>query len=208
MSTKAKILAGIVAVLFLALVVWTVQTIPQGTEQTQNEAAKRVMTYDGNTISEEKDGHKIWELTAEHIEMDLDTKSATLTGVTGHFYAADGRVVDVQAAKGHYDAESRDVTIEDGLAITTSDGASLKSEQLLWTSATETLTAQGDAYVARDDMQAQGASIASTNGFKQFTIEGPLYITKGDMQATGDHLATNEDGTRFTLTGHAHIQKE
>ncbi len=206
MSTKGKVIAGLVGVVFIALVVWTVQTIPEAPAQPE-PSSTRVMSYDGNTISEEKDGRKIWELTAEHIEMDLDSKDATLTGVTGHFYAEDGRTVDVQAAKGHYTAASRDVTIEDGLHVTTSDGAALQCEKMLWAAATETLTAQGNAQVQRDDMQAQGVSIASTNGFKQFTIEGPLTITKGDMRATGDHLATNEDGTRFTLTGHAHIEK-
>ena len=116
MSTKGKVIAGLVGVVFIALVVWTVQTIPEAPAQPE-PSSTRVMSYDGNTISEEKDGRKIWELTAEHIEMDLDSKDATLTGVTGHFYAEDGRTVDVQAAKGHYTAASRDVTIEDGLHV-------------------------------------------------------------------------------------------
>ena len=207
MSAKGKALAGIVAVLFIALVVWTVRTIPEAPDRSDPEPSTHVMSYEGNTIREEKDGRKIWALTAEHIQMDLDTKNADMTGITGHFYAEDGRVVDVKASKAHYDAKTKDVTIEDGLAITTSDGASLKSEQLIWTAASGTLTAKGDAYIAKDDMQAKGGSIASTNGFREITMEDHVYIVKGDMQAAGDRLESSDNLQKIKLIGHAHIQK-
>ena len=236
MSRKGKALAAVITLLFIGLVVWTVRSIPTGHLPMQTTDDSRVMSYDGNTISEEKDGRKIWELTAQHIEMNLDTKDATMTGITRHFYAEDGRVVDVKAEKASYDAATKDVKIEDGIEITTSDGASMKSDELLWTAAEDMLTAQGNVYMAKDDMQASGDSITSKDGFnqltltgnayitkadmeasgssitsedglKQFTIEGPVHVSKGDMSATGDRLETTPNVTKIKLIGHVHIKQ-
>lgn len=207
MSRKGKILTGIGIVLFLALVVWAVRSVPGAPPAQQNTDPSHVMSYDGNTISEEKNGRKLWELTADHIEMDMDTKNASMTGITGHFYEDDGRVVDVTAQKASYDAQTKNVTIEGGIAITTSDGAALKSDQLFWIADDETLTAKGNAYVAKDDMQASGGSISSSNGFKKIEIDDHVYIVKGDMQATGDKLESDDGIEKIRLIGHAHITK-
>ena len=143
------------------------------------EDGPKVMSYDNNTISEEKDGKKIWELTSESMTVDVDTKNVELTGLSGKFYEEDGRVVSVTAAHGTYDNKTKDIQVDGDVTIETTDGAALTCGKLLWTEAEGKLTAAEDAYIKQDDMQARADRIESTNGFSHFKAIGKAHIVKG-----------------------------
>ncbi len=181
MNTKGKILAGIGAVLLLALIVWAIRTTPEAPSATEGPAQK-VMKYDGNSISAEKNGRTIWKLSAESMEMDTDTQDASFTNAQVIFYAEDGRTVEMTAPHGTYEAKSRNMKIDGGVKIETSDGASLSSQELDWSDAESLLAAVGDAKVQKDDMQGTGDRIESTDGFSKIKIKGKAHIVKGSAQ--------------------------
>ena len=52
------------------------------------------MSYGGNILSEERDGVKIWDLSAENMEVEVETQIAELRNLKAHFYQKDGKVVD------------------------------------------------------------------------------------------------------------------
>ena len=124
-----KFLAGIGIVAFASLVTWTVTSVPETPKAQTETSDPKIMSYDGNTISEEKDGHKIWELTAEHIEIDTDSKDAKLEKLQGHFYAKDGRVVAINADSGSYSNATKDIALTGNVSIENSDGAKLTSDE-------------------------------------------------------------------------------
>ena len=106
MTNKAKFLAAAFGVLAVGVIIWSVYSVPEA-PVIQEETGPKVMTYDGNTISEEKDGHKLWEITSEHMEVDLNTQDMSMTGITGHFYAKDGSVADLKADSGVYGSKKK-----------------------------------------------------------------------------------------------------
>jgi LPS export ABC transporter protein LptC len=179
MDKKKKILLALLLVAVAGLVAWAVMTVPAPPQSQVETSDSKVMTYDGNTISEEKDGRKIWELTADHIEVDVDTQNVKMEKVVGHFYMQDGRTVDVQADNGSYDNETKDISIIGSVDITTSDGAKLASDELKWTGKDSMLAAIGNANVSKDDMQANGNRIESTDGFNKIKIIGKAHLVKG-----------------------------
>lgn len=179
MDKKKKILLVLFLMAATGLIVWAVTTVPAPQETQVQTSDSKVMSFDGNTISEEKDGRKIWELTADHIEVDADTQNVKLENVVGHFYMQDGRTVDVQADTGGYDNETKDISISGSVAITTSDGAKLASDELKWTGKESMLAAIGHATVSKDDMQANGNRIESTDGFNKIKIIGKAHLVKG-----------------------------
>jgi len=135
MSKQAKIAAAVGAILFVCLVVWAVRTVPEPPpKDTGTQEQPHVMSYDNNTISEERDGVKIWELTADHIDVDIQTQNATMTNLKGTFYEEDGRTVAVEAPQAAYDAGTKDIAITGGVKIATSDGAAVDCGELKWTS--------------------------------------------------------------------------
>ena len=142
MSKMRKGLIAAVIAAFAALVVWAVVTVPETPDLPDTPAeSNKTMSYDGNEISEERNGRKIWDLTAEHIDVNIETRDAALEKLQGHFYAEDGRVVEVKAGKGTYAEGSKDIVLSDNVEIKNSDGAQLTCDELRWDAQKEILAA-------------------------------------------------------------------
>ena len=137
------------------------------------------MSYDGNVLSEEKNGRKIWDLTAEHIDVDVKTRDAKLEKLKGHFYAEDGRVVEVTADKGTYEDKTKNIVIVGNVDVKNSDGARLTSDELRWEAAKQLLAAVGSAKVTKEDMLATGERIESSDGFNKVKVIGKAHLAKG-----------------------------
>lgn len=179
MNGKQKTLVALGILFFACVVIWAVRTVPEAPKiDHSDDDQPRIMSYDNNTISEEKDGVKIWDLTADHIEVDIDSRNAEMTGITGHFYQKDDRSAEVTADHGSYDNETKDIQIDGNVKITTSDGATLTSDQLLWTAEQGMLSAIGQAKVSNDTIRAWGERIDSTDGFNKVKISGKAHIEK------------------------------
>ena len=180
MSKKEKISIGVGILLFLALIAWVVKSIPEPPQPKEESThTPRVMSYAGNSLSEEKDGRKQWELHADTISMDVDTQDAELEHVTGQFYSADGRVVTLVAKHGTYKQSTKDIAVDGDVKVTNTDGAELTSQKLTWIAAREMLVAEVDVHVKKDDMRASGDRIETSDGFNHFRIIGKAHIERG-----------------------------
>ena len=84
----------------------------------------------------------------------------------------------VKADHGSYDNETKDIKIDGNVQITTSDGAELTSDELLWTAEQGMLSAIGQAKVSNDTIRAWGERIDSTDGFNKIKISGKAHIEK------------------------------
>lgn len=184
MEKKGKLALGGALLIVLALIVWTVRTIPDAPTQEADAEKPRVMRYDGNVLSEQKNGRMLWDLTADHIEVDIDTQNARLTDLTAHFYQEDGRTAKVKAQEGSYDAATRDIEVRGAVTVSTSDGAALSSDVLKWTAADGKLSAIGSARAEKDDMEATGERIESTDGFNRIKIIGKAHLARGERNET------------------------
>ena len=182
MSNRAKALAAVIAALAVGLVVWAVATVPDAPKIVP-QPDKKTMSYDGNTISEEKNGRKIWELTSEHIEVDVDTQDVTMQGITGHFYAEDGKVAELKAESGVYGGKSKDIKLTGGIVVTYSDGAILVSKELEWKSQEEILTALGDVKSVREDLLITADKIESSDSFNKVKAVGHAHLEKNEEKA-------------------------
>lgn len=179
MDKNKKILFAIVGLLAAALVVWTVTTIPDAPPKEKVEPASKTMTYEGNTISESRNGKTLWEITAEHIEINADTKDVTLENVTGKIYGDNGREVMLKADKGLYTDKEKDISLSENIDIQTNDGMSLTCDELKWFGKEEMLAAIGNAKAKKDDMEASGDRIESKDAFSKFKIIGNAHLSKG-----------------------------
>ena len=182
MSIRAKALAAVIAALAVGLVVWAVATVPDAPKIVP-QPDKKTMSYDGNTISEEKNGRKIWELTSEHIEVDVDTQDVTMQGITGHFYAEDGKVAELKAESGVYGGKSKDIKLTGGIVVTYSDGAILVSKEMEWKSQEEILTALGDVKSVREDLLITADKIESSDSFNKVKAVGHAHLEKNEEKA-------------------------
>lgn len=197
MDKRLKILTAVGVVLFVCLVIWTIRTTPEAPEPTERIEPPKVMEYEGNTIVEEKDGVKIWELTSEKVRVDTTTQIAEFDKVSGKFYQEDGKVLELTANNGTYDQKSKDVHVEGDVVVLDGDGGKLTTKNLDFKSAEEILIANEDVKIFKDDMQAFGDRAESKDGFKHFFLKGHARILKGvkneNIPKTSDSVSKNVD---------------
>lgn len=184
MERKGKLIIAVAVALAVALVAWVVLSVPDTPKPSRNNDLTKI-TYNGNTISEEKNGRTVWKVTADSITIDADTESVTLDGAEGVFYAEDGRTVTLHADHGKYDSASHDMELymegNAPIAVVTSDGISLTCNKIEWTNGSGMLAAIGKVKLTReeDHLTASGDHIESTDGFSKIKIKGNGRITKG-----------------------------
>ena len=176
---QGKWIYGGGAALLAALIVWAVVTVPEIPQQTDEPNGPRIMSYADNTLSEERDGRTVWKMTAEMVNVDIDTNDTGMVKIDGTFYTDDGRSLTLKAEEGHMDSKTRDIVLTGSIEAMTSDGASLRAKQIKWTAAEGSLTAEGDAELIRDDIRATGDRIVSTDQFQKFSVIGNAHIEKG-----------------------------
>ena len=182
MKNKAKLLLAAVAALMVGLVYWAVVTTPDASAPDEPSKESRMMQYTGNTISEERNGVKIWEMTAEEILVDTETQDLTLKNLSGKFYQADGKIVNIKALEGFYQAKEKNIKMDGGVNVESSDGAKLEAKRLLWQSATGTLTGEENVKLTKDETVAVADKMESSDGFDIVKLIGHAHITKGKVQ--------------------------
>lgn len=192
MDNKVKILVGILAVLFVCLVVWVVRTTPTSAPPHEKFDPPRYVEYENNEISEERNGVKIWEINAEKITLDSLTQDAHLENVKGKFYNEDGRTLEVVGKEASYSQSTKNIVISGDVVATDSDGAKLTSGHLAWGDKDGILIAEENVKISKEDMRAYGDQAASTDGFKHFFLKGHARVLKGVKE--DDAEENNSDG--------------
>lgn len=182
MSKRARLAAILAAVIAVGVVVWSVSTVPAPPPKDTTETSSK-MTYEGNTISEEKDGRKVWEVTAEHMEVDVKTQDATMEGVTGHFYGTDGKTTTLFADGGTYNGKTRDIKLKGNIYIMNSDGAVMTSDELEWTAQKELLAAIGNVVATNKDVFVTAARVESGGDFQKVKATGKAHIERNEEKA-------------------------
>ena len=192
MSTREKIFATIIVIFFVCVVVWAVRTTPPTPPPMEKVDPPTVMEYEGNTLTEEKDGRIIWELTCEKMRLDMLTQNVELDGISAKFYQRDKDDDDKEltweltAAKGVYYQTNKVIHVEGDVRVTNSDGAELISDKLDWFADQEMLIANGNVKISKDDMRAYGDMAYSQTALNKVGLMGNAKITKGvkdDMPA-------------------------
>ena len=237
MSTREKFLAATVVIFFVCLVVWVVRTTPTAPPPIEKVAPPTVMEYEGNTLTEEKDGKILWELSCDKMRVDSLTQDMELINVRGKFYD-DEDVWDLTAKRAIYDRTENIIYVEGEVVVTNSDNEKLLSDELIWYTEEEMLTASGNVSVTKDDgselksdeltwlaaketlmatgkvrvKDNEGAKLASDK-LEWFTAEekviatGNVRISNEDMRAFGDLAYSENNFKNFGLLGHARILK-
>lgn len=157
---------------------WAFSSQPPEVPPVDPKPQLTTMSYEGNSISEEKDGRKIWDLTAEVIEVDPDTKNMTLKKIDGVFYQEDGKTVSLKAPTAFYDTKSRDLAISGGVQAKTNDGATFAAEQVFWQGEQEIFYGEGNVQAEKDDTVLSGDRIETDAGMKKIKVIGNAHIVK------------------------------
>lgn len=179
LRNKNKIALYGIIIAVLAVCVWAVMSRPAPQKKTVDTDKDQSMDYMGNKIVEEKNGKKIWEITAETITMDPDTKKAAMKNITGKYYDDNGKTLTLTAPEGTYDDVGKDIILDKGVHVEGDDGLVFDSQKVSWSSEKQLFTGEGSVKIKKGDMTAEGDTIESSNAFTQFKLTGNAHIVKG-----------------------------
>lgn len=178
MEKKYKILIAIGLGLFACLVIWVVATTPDEPPTIEKFEPPSSMTYESNSIVEEKNGEKLFELNSGKMIVDAVTQNAELEDIQAKLYQSDGSFVELRAKRGSYNHQSGDIHVEGEVNVVDSEGAKLISGKLDYLGEEEILVATEDVKIFKDDMRATGDRAEARNGLRHFNLKGNAHIVK------------------------------
>ncbi|MBB5336342.1 LPS export ABC transporter periplasmic protein LptC [Pectinatus brassicae] len=177
---KKKLAIYVFIIFAIGICVWAVVTKPTPENKSQQQIKKEnTMKYGANTIVEEKNGKKIWEIKADNIDMNVTTKMAELKNIHGKYYGDDGKVLTITSPHGFYDDAKKNIILDKKVHAEDNAGLKFDAEKVTWDNAKALFTGEGKVKIVRDNMQATGDKIESNNGFTAFKLSGNAHIIKG-----------------------------
>ncbi len=174
---KKKITA--VIALFVVLIggfIWYISDEgPDITQKVKEQVPDRMMTYSGNVLKEEKNGKLIWEVTAENMQIDIQTNAVSMKNMKGTFYREDGTITELSAKEASYNQKKNIITMKGSIEASQSDGGKLKADK------------------ARYDGKK-----------KHLYCDGNVEVNKDGYLVTGDHLVADHTTGKVRVDGNAH----
>ncbi|MBC8016760.1 MAG: LPS export ABC transporter periplasmic protein LptC, partial [Sporomusaceae bacterium] len=95
------------------------------------------LSYVGSKITEEKDGKPLWELGAETIEVDVNTKNMTFKNIKGVFYQENGGKIEISAPEAVLDSKTKDIVMTGKAQAVASDGSTFSAKEIRWMGQTQ-----------------------------------------------------------------------
>jgi len=155
----------------------------EGVTPPPTQAAKSeqpaIMSYSGNSIIEEQDGKRLWELSAETIEINPQTKQVQLKNVKGVFYQTNGGKIEIVAAQAVYDTTSRDIVMNGQVKAISSNGAVFTAREAQWAGKDRRFYGTGDVTMTREDTVITGDRIESDGNMEKIKVLGNARVRKG-----------------------------
>ncbi len=179
MDNKIKILIVALVVAFAGVVVWAVGTAPDPPPPIERIEPPKVMEYEGNTITEEKNGVKLWELVSEKSTVNIETQMLEFEKIQGKFYKEDGKILELHANYGNYNQKTKDVHVEGDILLLDGEGGQLTCETIDWLNASEIIVADNNVKISKDDMRAFADRAEVKSGFRHFSLKGNARVLKG-----------------------------
>ncbi|MBP2654196.1 MAG: hypothetical protein H6Q73_1765 [Firmicutes bacterium] len=136
------------------------------------------IVFEGSSIVERRDGKKLWELSAEAINVDPATKNVYLNNLNGTFYEANGKELRLVAKEASFDSKTKELVMQGEIKAVSSDGAVFTAPKARW-------------------MGNEGRIYAS----------GGITLSQGDTVITGDELESDSSLAKVKILGNAHAIK-
>lgn len=176
MSKKQKIVALLLGGIFLFVTLWVVFTVPELEDLKTTKNNKAELAYSLQTVQEEQDGKILWQLQAKKSTLDVHKKTGEMEDVHGFFALKDNLRLDLVAEKAFYDEQTKNLKLSGKLQIHATDGAVMRSDELIFNMHDKSLILKGNAFLERQEIKLFADKIESKNSFQNFSASGKAKI--------------------------------
>ena len=178
---KRTILIILGAVLLMGgVIAWLLSSKPTNGKQ-QAAPPETLQEVNGSTITENKDGKKVWELTVESMSYNKTTQVDSMKGIKGTFYDKDGKTMTVTADEGEVRLDTKNVVLTKNPKGSTSDGGTVTADKITWVNQDQTVVAEGNARLTKGDTVATGEKATFDVPMNHATLEKNANVQKGEF---------------------------
>lgn len=155
--------------------------LPVAPKETQQAAAQPAsnLTFATSSIVEEKNGKKVWELSADSIEADAAGQLIYLKNIKGNFYQEKDGKVELVAQEGVLDTKTHDITVQGAVTATSSDGAVFTAPQVRYAEQSKIFYGTGGITLTRGDTVITGNEIEADTALEKVKVQGNAKVLTG-----------------------------
>lgn len=157
------------------------EPLAQAPQEQPKDQQTSKLAYVGNSIVEQKDGKPLWELKAEFIEIDVDSKNVQLKNLVGTFYQEKGGKIEITAPEAFMDSKTKDITMSVKVQATASDGTTFTANEARWSTAEQKVYGSGNVILTKDDTVLTGDKIESDSNMEKIKVFGNAKVVKGGV---------------------------
>ena len=147
-------------------------------EQTTTEKTPGI-TFSGNSIIEEKDGKLLWELKADSIEVNPETKVLTLFNLQATYHQSPDNIIKITSKEAVMDTKTHDIVMKGAVNAVSSDGTTFQATELRYLNKQNKFHGTGNVVITKSDTIITGEQIESDNKMEKVTIRGNARAVKG-----------------------------
>lgn len=141
--------------------------------------ANQNVIFSGSTLIEENNGQKVWELSAENIEMEPASKNVILKNLKGIYYKSPTEKIELIASRGFIDGQTRNLDLEGAIRVSSDDGSKLTCQTLKYDAKTKKFYGQDNVVFTKADTTITGQTFESDDKFQKVKIYGNAKALKG-----------------------------
>lgn len=142
---------------------------------------EKLIQFEGSKLEETKDGHLVWQVTADKIMVDPETQVMYLTNPKALLISDDGTELTITSPKGTADKTKKVLTIEPPIQAATNQGDTLQSKGTVYYNMDTRMVKGGNVVITRADTTTLKADAFETNtSLDQVSLTGHASVTKGE----------------------------
>ena len=135
--------------------------------------------FSGNSIMEEKDGKLLWELKADSIEVNPETKVLTLINLHGVYHQSPDNMITINSKEAVMDAKTHDLVMKVSVNAVSGDGTTFQANEMRYLNKLNKFQGAGNVVITKGDTILTGEQIESDNKLEKVTIRGNARAVKG-----------------------------
>jgi len=121
-------------------------------------------------LTEEKEGTILWELEARIAQCFKRSNRTLLEDLRVTLYNRDGRVFTLRGDRGKIDEKTRDIEVEGGVVVTSSDGLCLRTNSLQYTHNRREITTEAPVRIDGRGVRISGVGLLMELGSERISI--------------------------------------
>jgi len=142
------------------------------------EKAATDIVFEGGAIVERKGGQKLWELSADAINVDPTSQKVLFDNLRGTLYQSGGGELRITARTASFDNNTRELSMDGDIKAVSTDGAEFTAVKAQWVGKEDKIYASGGITLSRGDTVITGNQLESDSKLVKVKILGNAHVSK------------------------------